>query len=151
LNLNEGSVVLDAGCGYGRNSVLLSKLNLNVVAADFYCKSFSNSWFASYKNIHPIVLDCRKPLPFKSNSFSAVIVIHFYNENLIENLVDLIKPSGFLIYESIGGNGENWRELDVSGKVKTLLEKQFIISYYKERLVGPEKKYATVKVVAQKI
>lgn len=79
-----------------------------------------------------------------------MIVIHFYNENLIENLVDLIKPSGFLIYESIGGNGENWRELDVSGKVKTLLEKQFIINYYKERLVGPEKNMLRSKWLPKK-
>ncbi|WP_077431861.1 class I SAM-dependent methyltransferase [Pseudomonas sp. C9] len=151
LTLHEGSAVLDAGCGYGRNSALLSKYNLNVVAADFSHKSFSNSWYLDHKNINPIVLDCRKPLPFKSNSFSAAIIIHFYNKYLIENLIDIIKPSGFLIYESIGGNGENWRELGVSGEVKKILEKTFIIKHYTERLVGPDKKYATVKLVAQKM
>jgi SAM-dependent methyltransferase len=151
LTLHEGSAVLHAGCGYGRNSALLSKYNLNVVAADFSHKSFSNSWYLDHKNINPIVLDCRKPLPFKSNSFSAAIIIHFYNKYLIENLIDIIKPSGFLIYESIGGNGENWRELGVSGEVKKILEKTFIIKHYTERLVGPDKKYATVKLVAQKM
>lgn len=79
-----------------------------------------------------------------------MIIIHFYNKNLIENLLDLIKPSGFLIYESIGGNGENWRELGVTGEIKGLLEKQFTFNFYKERLVGPDKKYATVKMVAKK-
>jgi SAM-dependent methyltransferase len=151
LNLHEGSSILDAGCGYGRNSALLSKYHLNVVAADFSYESFSNLWHLSHKNINSIVLDCRLPLPFKSNSFSAAIIIHFYNKYLIENLIDVIKPSGFLIYESIGGNGENWRELGVSGEVKKILEKTFIIKHYKERLVGPDRKYATVKLIAQKM
>jgi len=151
LNLHKGSTVLDAGCGYGRNSALLSKHNLNVVAADFSYESFSNSWFLNYKNINPIIMDCRKPLPFKSCSFSAAIIIHFYSKYLIENLIDIIKPAGLLIYESIGGNGENWRELGVTEEVKKILEKKFIIKHYKERLVGPDRKYATVKLIAQKM
>jgi len=150
LNLPEGSLVLDLGCGYGRNSILLSRHFANVIAADFSCKSFSDLWYLNCKNIHPVILDCRQLLPFLNNVFSAVIVVHLYHENLIANLIDVIRPDGFFIYESIAGNGENWRELSLSGEVKRLLEKQFIIKHYLERPVGPDKKNATVKVVAQK-
>lgn len=150
LNLPKGSLALDLGCGYGRNSVLLSRHFANVIAADFSYKSFSDLWHLNCKNIHPVILDCRKTLPFLNNTFSAVIVIHLYHENLIVNLIDAIQPEGFFIYESIAGNGENWRDLSLSGEVKRLLEKQFIIKYYLERPVGPHKKNATVKVVAQK-
>ena len=97
-----------------------------------------------------MILDCGQLLPFLNNTFSVVIVVHLYHENLIVNLIDVIKLDGFFIYESIAGNGENWRELSLFGEVKRLLEKQFIIKYYLERPVGPDKKNATVKVVAQK-
>lgn len=150
LNLPKGSLALDLGCGYGRNSVLLSKHFANVISADFSYKSFSDLWYLNYKNIHPVILDCGELLPFLNNTFSAVIVVHLYHENLIANLIDTIQPEGFFVYESITGNGGNWRELSLSGEVKRLLEKQFIIKYYLERPVGPDKKKATVKVVAQK-
>lgn len=150
LNLPEGSLALDLGCGYGRNSILLSKHFANVIAADFSCKSFNDLWYLNCENIHPVILDCGQLLPFLNNTFSADIVVHLYRENLIANLIDVIQADGFFIYESIAANGENWRELSISGEVKRLLEKKFIIKYYLERPVGPDKKNATVKVVAQK-
>ncbi|MBK5553882.1 class I SAM-dependent methyltransferase [Pseudomonas sp. TH03] len=150
LNLPEGSLALDLGCGYGRNSALLSRYFENVIAADISCKGFSGLWYLDCKNIHPVILDCGQLLPFLNNTFSAVIVVHLYHEDLIANLIDIIQPGGFFIYESISGNGENWRELSLFGEVKRLLEKQFIVKYYLERPVGPDKKNATVKVVAQK-
>jgi SAM-dependent methyltransferase len=150
LNLPKGSLALDLGCGYGRNSVLLSRYFSNVIAADFSYKSFSDLWHSNCKNIHPVILDCRQPLPFLNNTFSAVIVVHLYHEDLIVNLIDAVQPEGYFIYESIAGNGDNWRELSLPGEVKSLLEKQFIVKYYLERPVGPDKKNATVKVVAQK-
>jgi SAM-dependent methyltransferase len=150
LSFPRGSLALDLGCGYGRNSVLLSRHFSNVISADFSHKSFSDLWHLNYNNIHPIILDCGQSLPFLNNTFSAVIVVHLYHENLIVNLIDTIQTDGYFIYESIAGNGENWRELSLSGEVKRLLEKQFIVKYYLERPVGPDKKNATVKVVAQK-
>ncbi|MBY8950054.1 methyltransferase domain-containing protein [Pseudomonas sp. SH10-3B] len=150
LNLPEHALALDLGCGYGRNSILLSKYFANVIAADISCESFSNSWFLDYKNIHPIMLDCGQRLPFLNNTLSTVVVVHLYHENLISNLINAIHPEGFFIYESIAANGENWRELSLSGEIKILLEKQFTIKYYVERPVGPDKKNATVKVIAQK-
>lgn len=65
-------------------------------------------------------------------------------------MIDTIQPEGYFIYESIAGNGENWRELSLAGEVKRILGKQFIIKHYSERPVGPDKKNAAVKVVAQK-
>lgn len=150
LDLLEGSLALDLGCGYGRNSILLSRYFANVIAADFSYKSFSDLWYLDCKNVHPVILDCGQLLPFLNNVFSAVIVVHLYHEDLIDNLIDAVRPGGFFIYESIAANGENWRELSLSGEVKRLLERQFVIKYYLERSVGPDKKNATVKVVAQK-
>lgn len=115
LNLPEGSLALDLGCGYGRNSELLSRHFVNVIAADVSCKNFSDLWCLNCKNIHPVILGRGLLLPFLNNAFSVVIVVHLYHEDLIINLIGVIRPGGFFIYESIAGNGENWRELSLFG------------------------------------
>lgn len=143
--------VLDVGCGYGRNSLYIAGLGYKVISSDYYEKVFINKWYEEQPNITNMLLDCTKSLPFKENTFSAVVVIHFYSDDLFKRLSPLVAPNGYIFYESIGGHGDNWQQLDLCGKVKDSLAENFTLLYYKENLVGPDKRYATVKMVAKKI
>lgn len=153
IGLNSPNIdlpILDVGCGYGRNSIYLAGLGYHVVASDYYEKVFEDQWYKKRSNIQSIILDCTKPLPFRSNIFGAIVVIHFYSEGLFQRLSNLVVPNGYIFYESIGGNGQNWKQLDLIGRVKKSLSDEFTFITYQEKAIGPDRNYATVKMVAQK-
>jgi SAM-dependent methyltransferase len=151
LNLpNIGLPILDVGCGYGRNSLYLAELGYQVLAADYYEKVFADKWYEKKSNIKPITIDATQHFPFQNGTFGAVVVIHFYSEGLFQRLSDLVAPNGYIFYESIGGNGQNWIQLDFIGQVKKSLSENFTFRTYQEKAIGPNKSYASVKMVAQK-
>ncbi|MFX1258098.1 MAG: class I SAM-dependent methyltransferase [Promethearchaeota archaeon] len=64
-------LILDAGCGPGFTSIYLKEIGYNVVALDIISKFL---YFYNIKEINPINADMCF-LPFKSNSFDAIISI----------------------------------------------------------------------------
>jgi len=142
--------ILDLACGYGRHSLYFSNLGHEIVSADFHEDVFVDGWFKSINNIHPIILDGTKPMPFRDAVFGGAIVVHFYSPGLFNNLNKLIAKGGLIFYESIGGQGSNWMELGKCGQVKAEFLDEFNVLSYKEIPVGPEKLYSTLKMVARK-
>jgi len=81
LNLREGDVVLDLGCGLGESSVFLAKhFGLQVIAVDLWHETvllhekFTRRGFRS--RIVPLNLDARRPLPFAEGYFDAVFCMN---------------------------------------------------------------------------
>jgi len=142
---------LDIPCGFGRHSILLSKKNCNVLCADYDPDVFRDHWFDGNHDLIPILLDARKELPFRLESFGVIIVVHFYANGLFLKLLNVLKPDGLIIFESIGGQGENWRGLPLKSEFKAGIEKYFNILHYIEKPVGPTKNNITVKMIARKI
>jgi len=144
--------VLDLPCGFGRNALFLHEQGYKVVCADYDDSVFNNHWFDINKHqLQPIILDAMSQLAFAAQSFSLITTIHFYTDGLFEKLHRILRCGGIVIFESFGGQGENWRGLPNQESFKESLQGSFDILYYKERLVGPTKSNITVKMVARKI
>ena len=142
--------VLDLPCGFGRNALCLAEKYHHVVCADYDPDVFVDRWFNTSHDLHPVLLDARKELPFKSETFGLITTVHFYTIELFVKMHEILKTDGIVIFESVGGQGENWRELPTKGNFRKNLDASFEILYLQEKVVGPAKNNITVKMVARK-
>jgi len=141
--------ILDLACGYGRHSIYFSSMGYKVFSADAHKEVLNSGWIKSVNNVYPIILDGMKPLPFRDKSFGAIVIVHFYFPGLFSNIKKLVAHGGMIYYESIGGQGDNWTELDKCQQVKNELFETFEMLIYKEKHIGPKKQYATLKMLAR--
>lgn len=91
--------VLDWGCGNGHMTFFLSRLGCNVIPADVHTLSIKTYFASRLKLNHFINIDSVK-LPFKDNSFDAVlscgVLEHVKDERKsLDELHRIIKPRGF--------------------------------------------------------
>lgn len=150
LQIPKNKPVLDLACGYGRNSLHLASFGYRIYAADHDQDVFKNKWFEQ-NHIQPLILNARATLPFKSESFSLVVVIHYFSKDILEQIINLVCDGGFIIYESYGAHGRNWMVLPIQNQFQNELKNKFELLHYEEKLVGPNKENVTVKMVARKI
>jgi SAM-dependent methyltransferase len=149
--LTKGDLILDLACGYGRSPIYCESKGFKVIAVDYDEKIINGDWHKE-KEIALLQVDCRNDLPFKENTFGLIIVIHFYAKGLFLRLKKLIKPSGFLVYESIGLRGENWRELELKDEVKNQLGNDFEFILYESKTQKVSNNiYESLKIIAKKI
>ena len=153
--------ILDLACGGGRNSLLLASLGSTVVGVDInfeklrLLRSQAEAGANDAKAAGKLLLLCSEladsAWPFRDSIFAAVIVVHFLAPALIERINKVLKPSGYLILETIGGHGENYRQLPGRGVLSAQLKTGFDVIEYEERGVGPPDADAVaVKLLARK-
>jgi len=70
--ISNNSLVLDIGCGYGRNSVPLQSRNNNIIACDW---SLTMSRMVREAKVPFVMCDARR-LPFRDNSVDCLICSH---------------------------------------------------------------------------
>jgi len=150
ITLPNAFPVLDLACGYGRNSVFLSKRGHEVVAADYCREMLMDGWGTSSSFIHSVHLDACLPLPFANATFSAVVVVHFYAIGLFRNIRDLVVPGGYIFYESISARGGNANELPAPGVAQEELLPGYTFLKLRERLVEGSKSCATLRLIARR-
>lgn len=156
--LDAGLTVLDAPCGFGRNSLFLAERGCNVIAVDIDHQriSFIASRISSEprlgQNIHLAFCDLNAAsLPFGDARFDALLIVHFIPREWNPYLA-ILRTGGHLLFETMGGQGRNFLQLPCEGQMRKLLRPNFRISYYRERPVGPPGADAvTVKLVACKL
>jgi hypothetical protein len=83
-------------------------------------------------------LDARAELPFTDRAFRLALIVHYVDKGLFARAARVIAPGGFLIYESYGGQGENWRSLPAHGEVENELSGEFSVIRKCTRPVGPK-------------
>jgi SAM-dependent methyltransferase len=150
LPLPNGFPVLDLACGYGRNSVFLSKQGHEVVAADYCREMLVDEWSRSSPFIRRVHLDASLPLPFVNEAFAAVVVVHFYANGLFKNVRNLVVPGGYIFYESISARGGNANELPAPGVAQDELLPGYTFLELRERLVEGAKSRATLRLIARR-
>jgi hypothetical protein len=64
-------------------------------------------------------------------------MVHFVSANVIRRTKPVIRRGGYLIFESFGAQGENWRGLPAPGCMANELADGFELLDYRERPAGP--------------
>ncbi len=111
----EGSCILDAGCGTGRNAYYLAeKYNAKVSAFDFAKSaiSFAREHF-SHPNISFLVHDMKDPLPYTNATFDFVFdtmasfsLSSSERENYLKELQRVLKPDGIVYVRTLAKEGD---------------------------------------------
>ena len=155
IELNRTLPILDIPCGHGRHSFLLSERGYDVVAADIDSRCLTSirehvSRVAE-RRISLLRVDARSKLPFRSHAFGLALIVHYVEKSIISSVEPLIAPGGYLIYETFGFNGENWRQLPRAGEIKSVVALYFDILFYQEKLDARSSEHpVSVKVYARK-
>ena len=142
-------LVLDIPCGRCRHALALNRIGLRVVAADLDIATLHSS-----ANIEPglmrVQLDANRDLPFLPGIFDLAIVVHPHTLGLLATVPLIVRPGGYLILETFGAHGHNWRRLPRPGEVSDRLSSDFEILEYAERRVHNEPPAVTVKALFRK-
>jgi len=154
--LNANGPIVDIACGYGRNASLISSFGPPVLCVDndkaalAFIDGLDINQVRENKLLPTLELDlANSPWPFKEGSCGAIINIHFLTAKLLDNMLNSLKIGGYLLIETIGGNGLNYRELLPQGYIKGKLAESFDFRFYKEKKVGPsESDASSVKLLA---
>jgi SAM-dependent methyltransferase len=134
---------MDAGCGDGRNAVLLADVGRRVWAVDrdlgrlsSFVRSPLGRSLVQQGRVNPVCSDLNQPdLPFRHGAFGLVVLVHFLPQSL-SPLTSLVVPEGYLFIETIGGQGGNWLALPPAGTLERVLGRDFSFCFYKEQRVG---------------
>jgi len=159
-NAAGDKVVLDVGCGSGRNAVLLSRLGCTVICLDrdltalhalqerLCCSPLEK---ASAELIAQRVDLAKDRWPFMPNVVGGIISVHFFMPTLFPYFTGSLSSGGYLLLQTVPGCGRNYLELPKAGDVRSAFERAFSIEFYNERKVGPPGCDAvTVNMLAKK-
>ena len=145
--------ILDLASGGGRHARWLASNGHDVTALDIDAPRLTQ-WPKApidHGRICTLVADANRDLPFRRESFDAVVVVHFVSPALIERISRVLRPHGYLVFETFGGQGENWRTLPAEGAIREALGLDFEVLDYRERRVGPaETRSVGVKFFARR-
>jgi len=140
INHKTPHFALDLPCGYGRHAFYMASLGYDVIGADINLaalKYVEQEKSQSTPTIYSICIDAAHGLPLENNVFHLAVVVHYVEPQLIDKIGQLIAPGGYLIYESYGAHGENWKTLPEKGQTQKELGHSFDIIEIQERSAGP--------------
>jgi SAM-dependent methyltransferase len=165
LPVGDG-LILDVGCGLGRNAVALASHGASVVCVDrdlsrlrvlasAVPRHVSPQTVASSArgSIFPVCAEVDEATwPFVHNKFAAIICVHFLNFRLFRHFAEALVAGGYLYIETFENRGGNYLDLPRAGELRDLLAQHFSIQFYSERKAGPSERDAvTAKVLSKRI
>lgn len=142
-NLIPKGIVCDVACGYGRNGGYVMRKGWQVAFVDVDEKALQvvNE---KYGSIMPAG-DCDSPLATVvhrdlisegwmdvSGDCVGIVMVHFYNLNVLRDALRSLVKGGFVYFESIDDRGNNHWELPRKSDVMDLME-GFDVKVFKER------------------
>ncbi len=101
----NGARVLDFAAGSGRHSIAALDQGCSVVAADRDGEALARIG----SRVETVQTDLEgQPWPFEPASFDAVIVANYLHRDRLDLLGALIRPSGWLIYQTFAVGNEQY-------------------------------------------
>ena len=94
---NEGPVADVAG-GSGRHAVPLVESGRRVVLVDFVAAAVARA-ITREPRVAGVVAEASM-LPLRRQSFGAVVVAYFLDRSIFPDLIELLEPGGYLVYET---------------------------------------------------
>jgi SAM-dependent methyltransferase len=148
-SLITGGVAL--ACGYGRHTNVLREKDFVVVSGDLVIDGLQIIK-QEFQSDTCVCLNAKVDLPFCDGSFDLILVIHYVDKGLLSRIARLLSSDGLLIYETYGGQGNNWRFLPTQGELENELFPNFTIIKKVESLVGDKDNlHVNIKIFAKKI
>jgi hypothetical protein len=90
-------------------------------------------------------------LPFATGAFGFVVNVHFTLPEIIGEFARVLKAGGYLLVETIGGQGGNCEQLPAPGELRERLEACFLVERYVEKQIPSRARTAvTVKLLARR-
>jgi SAM-dependent methyltransferase len=152
IALPKGALVLDIPCGFGRHAHWFAQNHYRVVGADLdgiRIAAARENAPSSPCAIRWIVADIEQRLPIERGTFDLVVIVHYFSETVISQALEALRPGGWLILETFGGQGKNWMALPPLGWAAGRFCNEFQVSVLEERAVGPSKSNAAVRLMAK--
>jgi SAM-dependent methyltransferase len=144
-------LALDLACGYGRHTSILKSQGFSVVSGDLSIDGLQIIK-RDFEPSYCVCLDASADLPFRDHSFNLVLIVHYVDKGLLSRITRLVPLGGFLVYETYGGQGENWCSLPIHGELEEELAPSFSIIKRKETYVGSkDSQHVSLKLFAKKI
>ena len=94
---------LDIAAGKGRNSIVLARGGIHVVAVDCSENALSSLALIAKKDelaIEPIIADLEESLPFRPGSFDIVLNVSFLERGLFPSLKKVVRTGGMLLFDT---------------------------------------------------
>jgi len=138
------NLAADVACGYGRHAIFLASLGYNVACIDrdedailAISGSTRNANGEVSGHTFAVRADLSLGVPLKTACLGLLIAVHYPMLDLVPNFEALLMPGGYIILETFGGQGGNWRQLPKAGYIRTQLQFGFELIRYAERRVRP--------------
>jgi SAM-dependent methyltransferase len=146
-------LALDIPCGRGRHSRLLLDLGFRVIGADLDLEALRAAIFDSQAGDEfvAVQLDAMRPLPFGPEAVDLLMVIHPHSLEVLSGALKYLRVGGYLIYETFGAQGENWRILPKPRQIPDEILAGFDALACKETRVGKAPRFVTSKGLFQKV
>jgi SAM-dependent methyltransferase len=103
-----GETVLDVACGAGRHSRWFAARGHSVIALDRDLSGVEDLRDEPYVELVELDLEDGGPVPVPSRSCAAVVVTNYLWRPLLDELVQLIAPGGWLLYETFAEGQERF-------------------------------------------
>jgi SAM-dependent methyltransferase len=152
IALPKGALVLDIPCGFGRHAHWFAQNHQRVVGADLDRTRIKAATQNAPSSPYPtrwIVANIEQQLPIERGAFDLVLIVHYFSETVILRALEALRPGGWLILETFGGQGKNWMALPPVGWAGERFRNEFQVSILEERPVGPSKSNAAVRLMAK--
>jgi SAM-dependent methyltransferase len=122
------------------------------VAADLEHRALleAASRSASADRLLRVCLNALRPLPFPHETFDLVVVIHPHSVDVLAEAKASLRGGGYLILETFGAHGENWRDLPRPQQIAEELLAGFEVLACKESRVTKASDRVTVKGIFRK-
>ena len=130
-------LALDIPSGYGRHAVLLERIGYQVICGDMdksalrFCSSLDGH------KLSTLQLDATRSLPFNDQIFDLVLAVHFVSSGFVREICRVLKPGGYIIYETYGGQGNNWATLQTRRDIYSEMGRSIETICFRTRPAGP--------------
>ena len=94
---------LDVAAGKGRNSIVLARGGIHVVAVDWSENALRSLALIARKDelaIEPVIANLEESLPFRPASFDIVLNISFLERGLFPSLKKVLRTGGMLLFDT---------------------------------------------------
>jgi tellurite methyltransferase len=134
---------LDVAAGKGRNSIVLARRGIHVVAVDWSPNALNSLALIARTDqlaIEPVMADLEQSLPFRPESFDVVLNVSFLERQLFSPLKTVLRLGGvllfdtFLIDQAANGHPRNPRFLLGHYELRDLLSDMELM-HYREGIV----------------